>query len=347
MNMETFKRVAIRALAVLGFVALLSVGMWGSVQLARSVPNAFSALAAAVVSLTQVFIPAGEEIVLATPSATQSANAPFTLSWTHEKKSLDGSYTFRYDCADGVSFSSPLPSGEMVTVFCNTPFNFLNSGNAIALTALSANNRFVDVTLYVDFTPNGQSRPTITGSKLITIENTGITGSQGTTGTTPTTPVPTTPITPTAPVTPTPGVKTETVEVIGGPTQSNPNGPTDLTARVIEIGVVDKTTGVFTASSTPKRTERVGVRFVVENIGTRRSGEWNFNVVLPTLPSHIFSSQMQQALGPGDRIEFTIGFDSFIDATQGDIVINIDPSNRLNENNKANNIIRYTVNVTK
>jgi hypothetical protein len=343
MNMETFKRVAIRALAVLGFVALLSIGMWGSVQFARAVPNVFSAIGAAIVSLTQVFIPAGEAIELSVPSTTLPANEPFVLSWTHAEKQLDGSYTFRYDCADGVSFSSPLPSGE-TTVFCNTPFNFLNAGDAMTLTAISEKNRFVDVMLHIDFTPNGQSRPTITGSTLITLVNEGLGDSQSAIDTRPTTPVP---AAPSAPVTPTQGTKKETVELIGGPTASDPNGQTDLTARVIEIGVVDKTTGAFTASSTPSRTSRVGVRFVVENVGTRRSPQWDFNAVLPTLPAHIFSSGTQQELGPGDRIEFTIGFDSFIDASEGDLVINVDPTGRINERNKTNNIVRYTITVTK
>ncbi|MEK7613506.1 MAG: CARDB domain-containing protein [Patescibacteria group bacterium] len=331
--------VATRALAIVGFLAIIGIGLWGTASVARGAPGVFSAIAAAIVSLTSIFVPADEEIVLSVPSLTVLSGESFTISWEHAKKNTEGSYTFRYDCADGVSFTSPSQSGAETTVFCNIPFNFLNSKDSITLTPLSTKNRFIDVTLHVDFTPNGANQPTVSGSTSLTIANENIGGSPVVTGTTPTTPVKT--------PTPTKGPETSGVyEIANGPVASNPNGPTDLVARIIELGVVDKTTGAFTASSTPNRstiTHRVAVRFAVENVGTRTSPQWTFNAVLPTFPSHIFSSPMQQALGPGDRIEFTIGFDSLADTNEGTLVINVDPSNRINEANKINNILTYKV----
>lgn len=335
--------VAVRALAIFGFVAIIIVGMWGSVQVARGIPNAFSSFASAIVSFTSIFVPAGEKIALSAPSLTINSSEPFVLSWTHEKKSIEGSYTFRYNCADGVSFMS-----ASTTVYCNVPFNFTHSSNQITLTPLSTNNRFVDVQVFIDFTPNGANRPTVTGQTTFTIQNTGNATSPGTL--TPTTPVTTTP-TPTTPVVTTPRpvtagpTQTQVYPINGGVGVSNPNGYVDLTARILEIGVVDKTSGVFTASSTPSRTNtRIAVRFAVENIGTKTSPEFDFNAVLPTLPANIFSAPLQQALAPGDRIEFTVGFDSF-DASKPDglFVVNIDPAGRINERNKDNNIVRYTV----
>jgi hypothetical protein len=53
---------------------------------------------------------------------------------------------------------------------------------------------------------------------------------------------------------------------------------------------------------------------------------------------------MQQELAPGDRIEFTVGFDSFDPAKpDGIFTVNIDPSGRFNERNKENNIVKYTI----
>lgn len=342
---RNFIDLATRALAVFGFISIIGIGLWGTASLAKGAPNAFSALAAAIVSLTSIFVPAGEEIILSTPSLTVLSNEKFSISWEHVDKQTEGSYTFRYDCADGVSFTSPTPSGSQATVFCNTPFNFLNSQDTIELTARSTANRFIDVTLHIDFTPNGASSPTVTGSTVLTIANDSVTGSPTTTGT------PTTPTTPVTPATPTKGPETSNVYTLtGGQTASDPNGFVDLTTRVIELGVVDKTTGAFTASSTPNRstsTHRIAVRFAVENNGTRTSPQWNFSAVLPTYPSHIFTSSTQQALGPGDRIEFTIGFDSFVDANEGVLTLNIDPSNKINEPNKTNNILKYTVTTVK
>jgi hypothetical protein len=92
---------------------------------------------------------------------------------------------------------------------------------------------------------------------------------------------------------------------------------------------------------------RIAVRFAVENLGTRTSPQWTFNAVLPTYPGNIFSSPSQQALGPGDRIEFTLGFDSVIDADTGVLTVNVDPAGSINESTKANNIIHYTVTSVK
>lgn len=339
---------AVRALAIVGFIAVIGGGLWGSVSLAKAVPNAFSSLAAAIVSLTSVFVPAGEGITLSTPSLTVLSEETFALSWEHTQKNTEGSYTFRYDCADGVSFTSPTSSGAPAAVFCNTPFNFLNADDSITLTARSIKNRFIDVMLYVDFTPNGQNNPTVSGSMLLTIANENIGTSPSITGTTGTT----TATTSRPSTTPrTPGTQTSGLYPLGGPTTtSDPNGFVDLSARVIELGVVDKVTGAFTASSSPNRigsTYRVAVRFAIENLGTRTSGQWTFNAVLPTYPSHIFSSPSQPVLAPGDRIEFTLGFDSMIDANETTFTINVDPSSRINEPNKNNNILQYTVRTVK
>lgn len=335
-----------RALAVFGFLAIIVVGMWGSVQIARGVPNAFSSLASAIVSFTSIFVPAGEIISLSGPS-TVEANVPFTVSWTHEKKSVEGSYTFRYNCVNGAYFNSSSAAGATTTVYCNNNFNFINSNNQITLTPVSTANRYIDATIFIEFTPNGANQPTVTGQRTITIANNALGTSPGVTNTTPTTPTqtPTTPVV-TTPRPITPGTETHNTYPINGTAVSDPNGYVDLAARIIEVGVVDKTTGAFTASTTPSRTSRIAVRFAVENRGTKTSPEFDFNAILPTLPSNIFSAPLQQSLAPGDRIEFTVGFDSFDPAkVDGVFIVNVDPSGRINERNKENNITRYTITV--
>ncbi len=335
-----------KVLAVLGFVAILAIGLWGSVQVAKAVPGAFSSIASAIVSFTSIFVGADETITLSSPTFTVGSGEKFVLTWEHAKKSVEGSYTFRYNCADGVYFNSPSRTGAETTVFCNIPFNFLNSQNSIVLTPVSEKNRFIDVEMFIDFTPNGASVATVTGQAVLTVINENLSSSPTLVPTTPTTP--TTPTVPTTPTTPVAGNPSSSTHLIGsGAGSSNPNGYVDLTARVLEIGYVDKSTGAFTASSTPRRNERVAVRFAVENLGTKTSPQFDFNAVLPTIPTHVFSAPMQQELRPGDRIEFTIGFDSFVDANEGTLIINIDPSNRINEKNKDNNIIRYVITVVR
>src|SRR3989344_1311123 len=177
---ERLAGIGLRALAVISFIAILSIGMWGSVQIAKAVPNAFSSLAAAIVSLSSIFIPANtsEQILLSAPAFTVSSGENLTVSWEHANKTADGSYTFRYNCAEGVHFvASPANPSSESAIFCNFPFHFLNINNSIALTPVSAKNRFIDVTLFVDFTPNGASASTATGSMVLTIVNEDITTS--------------------------------------------------------------------------------------------------------------------------------------------------------------------------
>jgi hypothetical protein len=239
--MGAFTRIA----GIAGFIAILGIGMWGSVAIARNTPGVFSALAAAVTSFTSVFIPANH------------APAP-TATTTDE------------------------------TIATTTP---------------------------VVETPIVEA------------------------------PAPVTPK-PTVPRTAGPETS-NTYPLTGtGATASNPNGYVDLSARVIEQGVVNKDTGVFTASSSPNRADpqyRVAVRFAVENLGTKTSPQFTFNAVLPTYPANIFSAPSQPALGPGDRIEFTLGFDQIADSDTGTFTINVDPTGGMNESNKSNNIVHYTV----
>lgn len=339
--------VATRVFAVLGFVAVIGIGMWGSVQVASGVPGAFSSLAAAFVSLTSVFVPANEAVTLSLPSSTQMSGAPFTLSFAHAHQSGAGSYTFRYDCANGVYFTSPAPTGSSTTAYCNVPFNF-NSSDSLTLTPFSTEIRTVPVTVYIDYTPNGASKPTVSGKAVVTVENGALPAGAATT-----TPVqkPSTPSS--APVTPSAGPSTTRIYPLGGTVavqQSDPNGYVQFGVHIIDIGVVDRSTGTFISSSTPSISMatgsgqyRIAVRFAVENNGTKTSPQFSFNAVLPTLPSYIFSSPMQQALAPGDRIEYTLGFDSFDRNSNHVFTVNVDPTGSVNEPNRDLNIVHYTV----
>lgn len=328
---------AVRVLAIVGFIAVILIGVWGSLSLARGVPGAFSSLAAAIVSLTSVFVPANETLTVSPPDGAVALGETFLLTFTHNQRSVNGSYAFRFSCADGVSFSSAAASGTTEKVACETSFEFLNANNSIVLTPVSTKSRFVDVPVVIDFTPEGAAAPTVSGSAIVTIENSAVAGSPAAGGT--------------GIVPRTPGKETTTIDVISpGVSPSDPNGVPDLAARFIELGVVDKDTGLFTASSTPSKSaigKRVAARFAVENLGTKTSPQWTFNAVLPTFPSHIFSSPVQQALAPGDRIEFTLGFDSFEEDNEGILIVNVDPTDSINEPNKDNNIAKYTIKVTQ
>lgn len=325
---------ASRILAIIGFIALIAIGMYGSVRVAQSVPGLFSQMGAAIVSITSIFVPAEETITVSLPSYTVPHDAPVTVAYEHRNRDSEGAYAFRYSCVDDVRIET-VQGGAIVPIACNTPYAFVPFNNSVTVTPLSEKARYADVEIFVVYSPEDGSTPII-GSVLMTIENLKADTSK---------PAAPTPSTPQTPVTPSAPPKKETIVVPQG-RASDPNGYTDLTARVIEVGYMDST-GAFVASSTPSRQYRIGVRFAIENIGTKTSNEFTFSAVLPTFPPYTYFSPAQVALGPGDRIEFTIGFDSFEQDNTGEFVVNVDPTARVNERNKDNNIIRSTVTVVK
>ncbi len=334
---------ATRVLAIIGFVAIIIIGMYGSVRVAQSVPGAFKQLAAAIVSITSIFVPADELITLSLSSYTVQNGLPLTIAFDHQNKQVDGTYALRYSCTDGVSFSTIDGDGTTAAIACNQPYAFQPFNSSVVVTPESTKLRFTDVEVFVTFTPAGAGASTVSGSTVVTIENSKL----STTSLTPGGSTPTTPTTPTTPVTPKPQPpKRETIVVPQG-RASDPNGYTDLTARIIEVGIIDST-GAFIASSTPSRQNRVAVRFAIENIGTKTANrEFNFSAVLPTYPPYTYFSPTQIVLGPGDRIEYTIGFDSFEQDNVGEFIVNVDPTSSINEKDKVNNIVKYTVTVTK
>ena len=334
---------ATRVIAIIGFIALLGIGMYGSVRVAQAVPGAFSRVAAAIVSLTSIFVPANETITLSVPSLTVLSNTPVTLAIEHANKKVDGTYTFRYSCIDGVSISAVNSVGTADALVCNTPYPFTPFNNSITVTPVSATNRFVDVEVFVSFVPTNTATATIIGSTVLTVENRDIATSPTTVPTTNPTPAPKPKPRPTT----NPGTGSSTTILVPQGHASDPNGYVDLTARVIEVGTLNDQ-GVFVASSTPVRGSKIAVRFAIENSGTKTSKEFTFSSVLPTMPPYTYFSNSQVALGPQDRIEYTIGFDSFQTSSDaGDFIVNVDPTNTNNERNKDNNIIHYTVYVTK
>lgn len=335
---------ALKALAILGFVAILIFGVWGLIQVARMVPGVMSAISSAAVSLSSIFVPA-ERLELTLPSANVQSGEPFTLTWTHEGKRGDGTYTVSFDCRDGLSMEAPGQSGVYQKVFCNTPFNLTNEASSMKLIAISEKSRFLDVPIKLSFTRLSTGEVTAETATAITVINDKAQGSVATT----------TPPT----VTPGPGTGSGTVTVRPGTPSRNtyiitqagrvsdPNGRPDLSVTILDTGVIDSA-GVYIKASSISRQQKGAVRFVVENLGTKTVDNWTFNAVLPTMPMHIFSAPMQPTLGPGDKIEYTLGFDQ-VDgsATQNTLTLNVDPANSIwNEVSENNNISKVILTIT-
>lgn len=151
----------------------------------------------------------------------------------------------------------------------------------------------------------------------------------------------------TNPVTPIAGEQTNSVyEVAGTPAIMPLNGLIDFQVTIDAIGILNSD-NQFVASSTPSVREKIAVKFTVKNIGNKKSENWYFNAVIPTSPAHIFHSKSQQALAPGEKIEFTMGFDKPKIGENQLVIINVDPSGGIKESDKTNNITKKFVTIVE
>jgi len=332
---EKFKNPIIKILAVIGAVAILSLGGFLTITVLTKVPRILTNLTAQVVSITQNFIPA-ERIVLTLDNENPRDGDGVILTFEHLSKKEDGSYSFFYECKEGVRLEREVNSQNEI-IFCNTPYNFVNSNNTISFRVFSTKSQLIDVPLSINFVKNNSDRISKRGKAVLRVNNDSVqeggtilvVGNRGESTTRREA-----------------GEKIEettlfndSTEVISG--TSDPNGMVDLRPKILEVGEIDRTTNEFTATSSIEFGKRGAVKFEIENIGTKASGSWTFNVVLPTFPAHIYHSKSQTPLLPGDRIEYTIGFDSIrSDGAPNTIVVNVDPISSIKESDETNNIVK-------
>ncbi|MCW9054596.1 MAG: hypothetical protein OQJ98_01275 [Candidatus Pacebacteria bacterium] len=325
------QQLGVKALAIIGFIAILSVGLWGSVQIARLAPSVLSSLAAVATSLTSVFAPA-QTITIDTPESIVPTDSVYELSWSHRNKQSDA-YTASFTCRDGLSIQSPNTGGIYEEVVCDTPFAFSSTEGTLLIIPLLEGSDFVSVPVTINAVDTSGDTAA-SGSVTLTISKSGLgapTGGNTAGGNTLT-----------------PGEETTgTYEITNGGTISNPSGLPDLAVHIIGIGIVEND-GTFTPIDTLTATDtKAAIRFEIKNIGDKTSDQWTFNAVLPTMPMYIFHSESQQALNPGDKIVFTLEFNQIDLAVHGGaITINADPTGSMKERNEENNIKQFPITVT-
>jgi len=123
---------------------------------------------------------------------------------------------------------------------------------------------------------------------------------------------PTTPTTPVKPTTPTTPSNNNTYTYVPAAVQATQlYGYGDLAVTISSVQPTNQYYGQT------QNTRRYTMQFTVSNVGTNvvQSG-WNFNTLIPWTPNtYTFTSQAQQALYPGDKIVYTLGFDAYVDGT--------------------------------
>lgn len=334
-------------------ILLIAAGVWTTVRLGPYLPDTFNKIATALVTMSERFIP-GEKLLLSADRETVNSGDEIVLSWIHRNKKNDGVYSLSYTCTTGVYLGVRVAAGDKM-LLCDLLSDIYGTENTVTLRAFSELNEPVTIPITVTYTSATDAGKTLSSSINLSITGSKTEAVSEIKPDTDTNSPETVPKVATPPAIPeqksktvTPGTKTEKIYPFGTTTRPALSyGKVDLAPKIIEVGVIDKVTNAFTATTALKVSDRIAIRFEVENLGTLDSGHWQFNAVLPTYPMYIFESEGQQPLGPGDKIEFTIGFDNVEPDVDGRFVINVDPTSSIPEASETNNIATTTIRATR
>jgi hypothetical protein len=314
---SSMKEMFIRAISVLGLIAILLLGAWGIIQLAVNLPGMFGSIGSLFSGSTK-----SETVTVTLPQSINS-NQTLQLAWQHSGGTGDYSYTVSYACQDGLTLSAPIPDGSYQTVACNTPFNYVSaSENMKLIPQLAKNAPQAPLAITVSAIQLSTGALTTSGSASVTILPVGVTAA-----------VQTTTATPAATYT-TPTVsKNSNTTYVPAKRVTSLYGLPDLSVQITSIGVIDNYSGGFVPTTAIQSGDRIAVQFAIKNIGTNVTpAGWSFEAMLPTNPQYLYQSQPQQALYPGDKIVYTLTFD---DTTAGQNICGA--NNQYNSQNYYNN----------
>ena len=327
-----------KILAGIGVVALIILAILLGVLLVRGGGTAFQNLAAVFTSFTDD--EPEQRLTLAADPGVIAPGDTVTLSWMHSGKEDGGSYAFEYPCTEDASVTI---NGQ--NVFCNKSFDVPHTTTALGLT-IATDESFVVVPLEVHFTPNGQDTATLVGRTSVTVTRNVIATATTTTDitdedeiTTPVTPTPSTP-TVSTPLPPT------TVITTTGGVVSDPNGFSDLQVRILEVGTLSRSGSFRATDDRIDEDATIAIKFEIENVGTKTvASGWRFEVDMPTRPAGIYTAPRQDALTPGSKIEYVLGFDQAWPDRDDTITatIRIDSDKRIAESNESNNNLNVTI----
>lgn len=338
-----FAEAIVKIFAILGLVIIILIALYGAMAALRSIPNVWESVGNAFTSVTGVFN-GNDEIELSVSPQTPASGDIVTISF--DKKGTDnGSYSFSYDCVEGVNFEILAASGNSRTfAFCNTPTTFADSGNYVRVIPTLINKDVVSVPIKIEFTKNNESRAQASGETQITILKTSGGSNNNGNGSNP--PATTTPPTTKPPVS-NPPANNPGYVIVPAPRPEFFYGFADLKVNILEVGTINKFTGVFTATTNITTSDRVAVRFEVVNAGTNVSGNWRFNASLPIEPTYLYPAGPQPQLFPGDKIIYTLGFDGIQNRSVSQFSVIVDPDNQVLESNELNNTAITNISVSQ
>lgn len=226
-------------LAIIGFVILIVVVIWGLVHLASLSRGWFSSL----------FGESNAAITVTAPETATSGTA-FDITWRYDEPT-EGSYAFLYPCQSGFQLQTPGMGGAMNGIPCGAALALANDVNTLSLTPYLTGSDALAVPLSVIFMPNATGTEA-QGSATVTVAPSA-------------TPAPAPAPAPTP--TPTPSYSSSTYSSATSATYS-PATPADLAMRIISATVDANGNGTIVFDITNVGGSSSGTYYFTANLPT-------------------------------------------------------------------------------
>ena len=135
-----------------------------------------------------------------------------------------------------------------------------------------------------------------------------------------------------------------TINATGSGSGVTSNG-IDLSVKILDTGIIDRSSGQYFATSRIGSGDRAGLRFQVTNNGSRASGSWVFRISLPDSNDNFDTDSTQPSLAGGETRIYTVGLDGLNRNDNNSVEINVDPNDRIDETRENNNSDSTDINV--
>jgi hypothetical protein len=291
-------------------------------------------------ALYSVFVPA-EDATMTVDKKIIASGDDFSISFKRGETGQNGVFTVFHECNDNVTLYS-LESRGMKKIDCNKAYYLLDNETSIKIRPVTKDEDVVRLVVTGALENNDNQKSETVGVARVTVTNSTASGVVVTENKPATTTNTNSTNNNNSNTTTRPPVTT----VINTGTYPAYYGQPDLAVRVLQVGALNTATNLIAPRTTFSSYETVGIKFEIRNDGGNVSGPWYFTAVLPSTTNPSFTSQPQRSLGPGESIQFTLGFNNLLNQTSNNITINADPINSVKESNEANNIATSVVSNT-
>ncbi len=335
-----------KALAVLGFLALLAALAWIIFTTVAMIPHITASVADL---LRDQETDTTVTLDLSTSPDTFSPGEVITISWP--EVSTPGTFAVAFTCEPDIAIQLRTPEFGSLALECDRLYNIGDLTTIDLLLETTTSREKITLAYQVAFIP--ETNPTDIQTTVGQLEVRGTALDDETVAdlteepleeviaeptteeeeavvvsppTVPSQPAPSQP-----PVSPT--EPTVTIPV------SDPAGFTDVGVRFVSAGTLDSQQNFRPSGNLPPNTTGA-IRFAVKNTGTRTSEPWTYTAELPN--GQTYRSPSQSPLRPNEEATLTLGFRTGPERGWQDLTIRIET---LRDSNQANHSINWRVDV--